>query len=1333
MTKNTRDIQNTSAASAREPARGLLRLAVLGSPEVVHDGRRLTFSLRKAQALLLYLAVEGGMHLRSKLAAFLWPDSEPHDARNALRNALALLRRLLADASPAGHSHLLIEGELLGLNRQAFELDLQVVQHAYKEAQRYATLPAEPQRTALLTQVQRALALVRGSFLDGLVLGEDAPFNEWLAQQQQQWQVRLQLLFDRLSAWQEVAGEAEQARVTLTRWLGLDPLSEEAYRRLMRVHLALGDASAAWQVYTTCRTRLAEELGVEPSAETVALAEHIRAIASRSPGRTPVRFSTGESQPPTELVGPLVGRATAFSQLVGHYQLTHEGQPQVVLVVGEAGIGKTRLAREFVAWARAQGAEVLSGQAFEAGGRLPYQLLVEALRPRLEEENAPEDLLEDLWLAELSHLLPELRVRYPDLPAPTQDELAAKLRLFEAVARLLDALAQHGPLVLLLDDLHWVDGASLDLLRYLARHWREYGRRVLLLGTLRSEGVDLNPQLSAQLADLSRDLPLMQVPLEPLSHAEALQLLQALLVEEALSSRPPEGRSERALAQRTLAEPAASHRSLIGLGDFLFAQTGGQPFYLLETLKLLRDRQWLVPRLAADGTWKLEPTGEMARALAQERSRHELLPPSVRAMIQAGLAKLSPVARQLVMASAVLGKEARAEHLWQLAELGEQAGLEALEEAVKRGLLREEAAGRQGTGQPGRYRFAHQLMRDVVYTELGEARRHLLHQRALTLLQTAGARSAELAYHALMAGQAEAAYRYSVQAGDEAVAIFAVEDAIWHYEQARALFHEQVQQTMLELFPARGLPSIPVQDLAEQARVNLANFPEVEHLYVFLGRAYAFLNAWERAQEVYEELLAYAQQQRLPRLISMTLNRMAILAVHQSFDKPRAQALLDEAWRLAETSHDQRALAETEWNQAQITALMWKDSTRALPHAARALELARGIHDKELEARSLSSLGMIHLHGGDFQEAMHALEASLALYAALGTEQTPWRELSLHSFTIGTPLTQPLMHRATEAFCWGMLAMAQLHAGQVHNSIRSGRRALVLSKEIKNDWVQFESTFCLTHALLETGAYEEALVLTQDALALAQTFPLTKLTQSLLIAQGSIYNFLQQREEAYRTLEEAETLVGMSGDGAFRLPVLSRLCMNAALEGEWEASYRYAEQAIALRKSQDGALILLDFFPYYETEALLRGGNKRQAREGVQRLGEHLGPSPRFRIPYLRSRALLAAWDWDGEQAIGYLHEANQLAADLGLPGERWQIQAALGSLYETRREQEQAHSAFAEAASIIQELAEGIKDETLRSRFLASPRIHQVVQQARGEVSVGTFLGKQSSTVRLI
>src|SRR5229473_1551766 len=257
---------------------GLLRLNVLGPPEVFHDGSRLTFALRKAQALLLYLAVEGGMHQRRQLDAFLWPDSEPHEARAALRNAIVLLRRLLSDpeASPSPHTHVLSQHDLLSLDPHTpIELDLDVVLHAWKEAQKLSTLPSEEHHAALVTLVQRALALVRGPFLDGFWLGEDAPFDAWREQQQRQWQVRLLLLLDRLSSWQEAAGEFEPARVTLLRWLALDRLSEEAYQRLMRVHLARGDASAALQVYATCRARLAEELQVKPSAETVALAEHI--------------------------------------------------------------------------------------------------------------------------------------------------------------------------------------------------------------------------------------------------------------------------------------------------------------------------------------------------------------------------------------------------------------------------------------------------------------------------------------------------------------------------------------------------------------------------------------------------------------------------------------------------------------------------------------------------------------------------------------------------------------------------------------------------------------------------------------------------------------------------------------------------------------------------------------------------------------------------------------------------------------------------------------------------------------------------------------------------
>jgi tetratricopeptide (TPR) repeat protein len=731
--------------------------------------------------------------------------------------------------------------------------------------------------------------------------------------------------------------------------------------------------------------------------------------------------------------------------------------------------------------------------------------------------------------------------------------------------------------------------------------------------------------------------------------------------------------------------------ALVALGDFLFARTGGQPLYLLETLKLLRDRQWLVPRLAADGTWRLEPTREIAAAVARQGSERELLPPSVRAMILARLLPLSQATRGLVQGSAVLGTAASAQLLWQLAELDVQVGVEALEEAVRSGILHEEATGR---GRAGRYGFAHELMRDVVYTEIGAARRQVLHQRALARLVTEEARASELAYHALSAGEVAAAYRYSVQAGVEAAAVFAVEEAIEHYEQARALL--QAQKPLQTELPAW----------------------EVERLYAHLGRAYANQNAWEKAQEAYEELLAYAQQKQLPTLVSLTLNRLAILAIQQSNDKPQVYALLEEARQMAQSSQDQKALAETEWNLAQIAANIWDDPTSALPHGEHALSLARASHDQELEARSLSLLGYIHIVGGDFEEAMRCLEASLELYARLRTEPTASQELSLVHYLSGAPLTQPLTNRTSEAWCWALLAFAQVHAGQVQPSIRNGRRALALSKESKNVWVHINSMRYLTYGLLDAGAYEEALGLMQDAMALARTLPPTLLFQRLLTALGSVYHALQQWDEARSTLTEAEAVAETLDLGRLRVVTLSQLCMNCVVSGQWGQAYTYAVQTMALRESLDRAMILLDFSPQYETEALLRGGDESQARAAMQRLGERLGPSPRFRLPYLQSLAVLSAWEGHSEQAIGHLREAAGLAAEMGLPAEQWQIQAVLGALYEAGGEPAQARTTFTEAARIIGGLAEGITDEARRARFLAGPQIHPVLQHDQSETS---------------
>ena len=264
-----------------------------------------------------------------------------------------------------------------------------------------------------------------------------------------------------------------------------------------------------------------------------------------------------------------------------------------------------------------------------------------------------------------------------------------------------------------------------------------------------------------------------------------------------------------------------------------------------------------------------------------------------------------------------------------------------------------------------------------------------------------------------------------------------------------------------------------------------------------------------------------------------------------------------------------------------------------------------------------------------------------------------------------------------------------------------------LIEEIKNAWTHVLSASCLAFRLVEAGAYAEALGLMQQAVMLVPTLALIPLVlQSLFTAQGSVYQAVQQWQEAHRSCEETVALAKVGDVRHFRVSALSRLCMHAALAGEWEAACRYALQAIAERRRTEAALLWLDFSSHVETETLLHAGEERQAREEVQRLGERLGASRRFRIPYLRSLAVLAAWDGQGAQAITHLCEAAELAADLGLPEERWQIQTRLARVYEAVGEPAQARLAWAKASTIIQGLAESITDEALRARFLTGPQI---------------------------
>jgi predicted ATPase len=362
----------------------------------------------------------------------------------------------------------------------------------------------------------------------------------------------------------------------------------------------------------------------------------------------------------------------------------------------------------------------------------------------LAREHASGDLLITPWLAELCRLLPELRERAPDLLVPSSDEAMARPRLFEAIVRLLQALAKRMPLIVFIDDLHWADASSLDLLHYLSRSSAQSKMPILLLFSLRSEALAITSELADWLSGLGRDLPVTCLELGPLTVEGTVQLIGSLAHEEV------SGQGQRSAASR--------------LGHWLHAETGGQPFFLMETLKTLVECGILAVHTAEDGA----PAIDIAPALHHEHSLRGILPPGVREMIRSRLARLAPRDLHVLTAGAALGKSFTFEWLCRVANLSENEGLPALEALLISHLLSEVRNEGSISGEE-RFLFAHDKIRDVVYTEAGSTRRRLFHRRALETLQAASASPAELAHHARASGQAPAALRWSIAAGDEAM------------------------------------------------------------------------------------------------------------------------------------------------------------------------------------------------------------------------------------------------------------------------------------------------------------------------------------------------------------------------------------------------------------------------------------------------------------------------------------------------------------------------------------------------------------------------------------
>ncbi|MGD8855507.1 MAG: AAA family ATPase, partial [Chloroflexota bacterium] len=677
-----------------------------------------------------------------------------------------------------------------------------------------------------------------------------------------------------------------------------------------------------------------EELGLEPSRETAVLADQIghRRIGQEADDETTIGGAASARDSARRLILPLVGRTDEHGQLVDAFRQTIREGAQVVVLIGAAGVGKTRLVSAFQEWARLDHPEIelWQGRAFETGGRLAYQSVVEAMRQRLEAENAPEDILEDVWLAELSQLMPELLARYPDLPPPMAgDAHFVRARLFEAMALLGNAMATRRPAVFVLDDIQWADADTLELIHYLARRWVESGAPILLLLTLRQENYAADARVREWLSRLDRDVPLNRLLLDALT---------AKAVKELVSR---------------LADPAADEALTANFGEWLWAETRGLPFFVEALLQMLVE-QGILP--IADES---ESAYDFAAALQHVQSVKRVpMPPGVREVILARMEQLSKSDKAMLLAAAVLGRESSFEHLRQVADASEVEALASLEALLNGRLLNERRAARRP------YTLAHDYIREVVYANSHEARRRIFHRRALLVLEADQAPAAECAFHALASLLDEPAFRFSLAAGDAALEALAFEESLVQYDRARVAARRMTEaEAVVE-------PKL------------------LRRLYQNRGRALMLTEDYPVAQNNYDEMLALATEQHDQVLeLAALIAQCIIHARHNPIFDPQTarqegQAALELSRQLGDRSAEARAL----WGLMLAEIYGGGSSDDASDFGQRSLSLARELGNTEQMGYVLVNLCWPYIAQKQLESALEANDEAYAIWRELGNQ-----------------------------------------------------------------------------------------------------------------------------------------------------------------------------------------------------------------------------------------------------------------------------------------------------------------------------------------------------------
>ena len=724
----------------------ILSIQFLGGFSIQRGDEALAgFERPSLQRLLAYLLLNRGQPIaRSHLAFSFWMDSNETQALGNLRNLWYKLRQVL----PESHKFITADRTSLRWDKDApYVLDAAEFENYIDQANN-AIFHAEK-----IDLLKKAVRTYRGELLPGY-------YDDWLLAERKRLAQRYSQALTNLVSSYEKYRQYEKAIQYARALIRHDPLHEPAYAQLMRLQALVEDRAAALHTYHTCTNLLEREMGVEPG-------QVIQDLYHRLLKHEQIQ----KPQSTVEMAVPLVGRDASWEILQSVWGRARR-EPRMVLIQGEAGIGKTHLAEAFMDWVVRQGIPMLRARCYPTEDKLAYAPVVSWLR------GCPLVNLERHWLQELARLLPDIQTNHPGLkpPEPMTKEWQ-RSRLFEALARAI--MKDKKALLLFIDDLQWCDRETLDWLAYLLTAFDEHGRhpQLLVIGALRTEDYDPDLQIEKWQGELIRGDRLVIQTLGPLDEEHTL-----------------------ALANHVYGEPIDPARS-----SDLYQATEGHPFFIVE---LVRSARLLsVDQVAAIVTVSVS------------------LPDRVRQVLEARLAQLSPLAREVIEQASVIGRDFTFPVLAQITNLSEDGLVGCLDECWQRRIIRE-----QGESA---YDFNHDKLRQVAYASLSRTRQKWLHREVAETLERTHIDDLDRAA-TVIAGHYEAA-----QVFDRAIS--------WYQRAAEAANRVYAHEEELAALESglRLLPELPNGAFRRAATVQLQE--KLGDLKMLMAAHQAAHNAYQAA------------------------------------------------------------------------------------------------------------------------------------------------------------------------------------------------------------------------------------------------------------------------------------------------------------------------------------------------------------------------------------------------------------------------------------------------------------------------------------------------------